>query len=703
MPDVTADILVQSKFAGDGAEKAATALERVKKATKAVDKAEQEATATASKTQLAFRELTKQIEAMGKVGAERSAEKVARLRIELRKLKKDAKDAGEEIKDLGAAHSGLDKATDFVKDMRIEQTRMNDEITLSTKNATVQQQLFDANAGSLGQYAKAAGLVGAAFAGGFAGGLKIAEKAGVSMNLTMDLADKALTKLSKTVNDFVGGPFKSLGFAIAGVKDGFTTGLLDPLPVVARRMEELREATERETMAANRFGEALERLGLNSKSASEEMTLFLTDLTKIESPAGRSREELDRLIMRFRTLSGQGGQFSKGAFQWVIDSFGLMGKTSAELATQTREATRETEKLAQEQNKAADAAAKQKFREDELIASLAQLGKQTVDVGALVKESSRLSVQRAENELTLKGATEERIVAFREAVLEEIRLSQMSAEDRLAAEVALAERIAALRIAALGSLKDLSLEEIEVIREKIAVIVSDDQLAAETKDGLVRNSESVFKASQSAEVRWAQMSAGQKASAVASGAQAGLGVLSAAFGEQKEVAIAQGLVNTYQSAVALYAAAASLGPVGLALAPIAAAAAVVAGLANVANIKSAEPAGGSAGGGAAGAPSFDVPSNDAAARFAGAMSARDLAGHFGDGFRKQMVSGAAHREAGNTAGPPTEITGGNTTIHLNGGGFNTPNQFVKSLTRQQRKQNSIVESRAVRTRTRRAR
>jgi hypothetical protein len=143
----------------------------------------------------------------------------------------------------------------------------------------------------------------------------------------------------------------------------------------------------------------------------------------------------------------------------------------------------------------------------------------------------------------------------------------------------------------------------------------------------------------------------------------------ALFGESKELAIAQAIINTYQGATQALA---QGGIYGIVLAAIV----IAAGLAQVAKIESTEPATGGVGAGGAG---FDDPSNDRAAYQGGRKWAGDMI--------REFSGGASSVSQGWSAGMGGSTTNNNsqTTNYNISGGLIDPNsrewmkQFARKL------------------------
>jgi hypothetical protein len=137
------------------------------------------------------------------------------------------------------------------------------------------------------------------------------------------------------------------------------------------------------------------------------------------------------------------------------------------------------------------------------------------------------------------------------------------------------------------------------------------------------------------------------------------------FGESKELAIAQAIINTYEGASKAMAQGGIAGP---ALAAIV----IAAGLAQVAKISSTEPT--TAGGG------FDDPRNDAAARIGGRRWATDMIGEFTKGVSQGWAEGMA------TGTGRSNVTNDNRktfNVHMHGAGLIDPNnvQMAKQFKR----------------------
>jgi len=135
---------------------------------------------------------------------------------------------------------------------------------------------------------------------------------------------------------------------------------------------------------------------------------------------------------------------------------------------------------------------------------------------------------------------------------------------------------------------------------------------------------------------------------------AGIAAGRALFGESKELAIAEAVINTYRGATQ-------------ALPNYVLAALVIAtGLAQVAKIASTEPSGGDATRG----QGFDNPSSDAAARIGGRRWAADMIGEFTGGVREGWAAGMM---GGQRGGSTTNYDQRRTyNVHLHGAGLIDP-------------------------------
>ena len=129
------------------------------------------------------------------------------------------------------------------------------------------------------------------------------------------------------------------------------------------------------------------------------------------------------------------------------------------------------------------------------------------------------------------------------------------------------------------------------------------------------------------------------------------GALSTLFGDTKEVAIAEAIINTYLGATKALAQGGIWGVVQAAIV-------IAAGLAHVAKIQSTEPSTEGAG--------FDVPAYDAAARAGGRRWAMDMIGEFSGGVREGWAEGMGSMGARSTDNSRTY------NIHFHGAGFLDP-------------------------------
>lgn len=193
------------------------------------------------------------------------------------------------------------------------------------------------------------------------------------------------------------------------------------------------------------------------------------------------------------------------------------------------------------------------------------------------------------------------------------------------------------------------------------------------------------------------------------GINAGLSAASQAFPENKEIKIAQAIMNTYESATGAYNAMASIPYVGPALGAAAAAMAIVAGLKNVQAIQDQKPPKEKQ----ITAPSFDDPANDAIARAigasaarAGALSASDMANKFNEGWNSRNESGAHRFDGRNTRATfpnAPQSGGGGATIIINQSPFGAQKDLVRAARRELAVWDKSVESRVRGTRSKRIR
>ena len=136
-------------------------------------------------------------------------------------------------------------------------------------------------------------------------------------------------------------------------------------------------------------------------------------------------------------------------------------------------------------------------------------------------------------------------------------------------------------------------------------------------------------------------------------ADAAIGAAYSIFGESKEIAIAEAVINTFKGATAAY-------PNFVLMALI-----IASGLAQVAKIRSTEPGGG---GDATAGRGFDVPAYDAAARAGGRRWAMDMIGEFSGGVREGWSEGM-----GGFGGRSITTDNSRTyNIHFHGAGFLDP-------------------------------
>jgi len=161
-------------------------------------------------------------------------------------------------------------------------------------------------------------------------------------------------------------------------------------------------------------------------------------------------------------------------------------------------------------------------------------------------------------------------------------------------------------------------------------------------------------------------------------ANAAVGLMREVFGDTKEVAIAQAIINTYEAATKAMTA----GPI---IGPILAALTIAMGLAQVAKIISTEPAGGGGG--------FDDPRNDWAAYQGGRKWAKDMIGMFSAGATNGVSAGWA-AGMGGTTNNSTIDNSRHVNVTLQGAGLLDPTnvEMVKQLSRTLRNVERNIES-----------
>lgn len=162
-------------------------------------------------------------------------------------------------------------------------------------------------------------------------------------------------------------------------------------------------------------------------------------------------------------------------------------------------------------------------------------------------------------------------------------------------------------------------------------------------------------------------------------ADAALNFMGAVWGDSKEFAIAQAVVNTYQGAARAFA------DYAFPYSAIVAALVIAAGIAQVAKIESAEPAvTGSVGGNRGG---FDDPMNDRAARLAGYRFGTDLVGEWSKGMSGGW--GEAMSQARGSVSNSYDYSH-KTTIHLSGGVIDSSD--IVALTKLKRNMDLVAQN-----------
>lgn len=579
--------------------------------------------------------LAEELDKLGDVTAEVSAEKMANLRVALASIEQQAKESGVEIQGLEKAEKALGDATQKLVRNKIAAGKLQRAVDIDVRRGMdgaqqsqkAMNDLFGQGATKAEGLARGFGVVGAAAAGGFAMGLRIAEKAGLDTRAMMDGLDSAAASLSKGLVAFIGNiraTYEAQGQLDAKLKStpGRAVSLLE---------------------AAKALGVELKG---NEEKARRYQQIIQSGVDKAADPVNIEKKNKaleEGLRLRKEELS-------------------ILGETPARI-----QAVRAAEiALASAETNGA-----------EKVVAL----KRTYHLEDVARAQKLAAVEKAEAEKAEKARfdAKERIRANNEAVEASIQATTaatFAAEAEDADDAAVRRQQAKLRI--------------EANNAKV-----DDAIAGASQSRV------------ESEVAWEQMGADQKSQAYANAAGSMLGVAEQAFGESKELAIAKAVMETWSSAQSSYNAMSGLFPAP-AWGVSAAALAVAAGFKNVQRIsstksrsKGAAPSG--IGGAGGKAPSFDDPTNDAAALYAGAASARDVAGHFGNGFRKQLLAGTAHMSAGNTAPAMMDSLGGRgggTTIVVERAYGTVDEPFVRKLTRDQSKYQAVKESRILKGRDR---
>lgn len=708
---LTAEFLLKSFFDAKGTKEAAAALAALDKANKKTAEGQKGAGKAATDLEKRLEALIVDIDKAGTFAGDISAERLAKMKIEMREVAKAADDAGEELQDLSKAARGLDRVKTKFKEVQVEGSKFNKEIEQDRKAAErftlINQQVTK----DLGGLQLALGPAIATAAASFGAGMLIIKKAGVDTGPTLELLNEGATAAAKGINAFVVEvlQLEEIGQAIGGA-DADIKEFGGSIERLNRALAEFQDSARDTTAILTDIESAAKSLGVVTETqATNAMFDFAEQLNQLVTPAALSKSEIDKLIVTFRGLRDQGAE-SSPTIDGLIRRFGLLGETAAETSTRLKKETVDLSKTRAETVKAAkgifdlgDAIVKQDAAAIE--SSRDRFNKETQLQEEQMVRLAQIAVRRVRIELGIGDATDQRILNLEEALRRELELRQISAEERIELERLLQAEIDKIRGAASEKGDQERERNLEKENQAINEILSAQAEAAGIEAEVAANLSQFLQNLNTAQTNWANLNARQRTETVLGATSAALGAARGAFGESKELALSEAAINTALGATK------ALGQGGI-LGPALAAIVIAFGLLQIAEIQKAgegtsatqairqRSSSGSTAGSSSSAPSFDDPINDAAARFAGAQSARDVAGHFGSGFRSTLLSGLAHTQPGNTS--PSAISGPvtNFTQNVNGGGFMPARDVSRKLSRGLRAFNGRIEKRVTKTRKR---
>lgn len=685
-------------------------------------------------------EVTLATQEMNKITGDVSPEKLAKMRLALASIEKEAKAAGVDVKGFAKAHEGLKASQQRLLDTQRETKKLTGEMERAKREQKGWSGALFEGGTMTEKLTHGVGLLGAAFGGGFATGVKIAKLAGVDFTETQAVMNDLMTKGAKGIDLFITSmmglgkqvevvnakfkelPGKTVSMVEAANKMGVAIkGNEAAVEAFRKQMERHNDAVAVGKIRADELRGTLGLSGLTTKETGEKINNFTNYLKALQQKGIKpSKAELDDIILTFRELKLSGVKLGAETMN-LSKHFGALGKTSdetKEIIKSQVAAHAELTKAMLDENRVTEIGLAI-YKRDKLKAL--EFDKKGAEEKKLIMAQLQVELQKyrdrdaqadldkgvhdAEMALQAQGFSDARLAALESELLKEVQYKAKTDDELVAGTQDVADRISIIREHQFEEAESLDENEAALHRTHLMELLADERLSAKRRAEIRQQLSEVTQATTTQEMTWERMSTDQKTQYAQNGASAMLSVASQAFGDQKEFAIAQAIMNTYQAATGAYNALAMIPIVGPALGAVAAALAIVAGLKNVEEIDAAQPGGTGPTGttgrtSLAGAPSFDDPQNDAAARFAGRMSARDVAGHFGGGFREELMSGMAHTAAGNTAGPGSMSSEHHDHLHLHGSHVDPPDHYVRAFTRAQKKRNTTVESKAVRTRER---
>jgi len=633
--------------------------------------------------------INKEILQLAADGSPRGIKALAKLQIEAKDLGKTFDLTEKELKGLDAELKTIDTstkaATNSITRQKAAMFQLSDAVQDDVAQEKLSNELWDDSRGKVGALTNAVGTLAAAFAGGFATGMMLAKKAGIdfteSLAFMNDAGKVVADMLNKGITNALGWVTEKLGKlmgVLASITPGFTGAFLVAeqfLKTTAEGFDDLADAQKKKRDDDEKAAKAQEEA---IRLANEQiLKAEIYNLTHVQSVKGIKAVTAAQVALATAE--------KKSALE--------IQKIKAEGAKNVKEFIRDEKKDRDQLDKDLRAIDERYWQEH-----LDRVRRAYQSTEGIAAAFAAKKVAAAETEIAFLGPTGPLIENLRKAKLLEIAITAKTAEEKLAAEIALDEQIAKLQMQALERERALGKIELAEYKKRLAEILKAQKLGVDTKTEITSTGTDAQIELGDREAEWARMNEQQKASYVVGGIQSGLNAAAQAFPENKEIRIAQTLMNTYDAAMGAYNALASIPYVGPALGAIAAAMAVTFGIQQVQAIRAQKPPAEKK----LAAPSFDDPANDAAARFAGQQSARDLVNHFRGGhnyaMRQELATGTAFERDGNTT-RATSFAGrrreGKIELHVHGHVSTPPREYVKAFTRAQRVQSKTVEKKVI--------
>jgi len=622
-------------------------------------------------------------------GSPRGIKALAKLQVEAKDLGKTFDLTEKELKGLDAGLKTIDKstkaATNSITRQKAAMFQLSDAVRDDVAQGKLSNELWDDSRGKFGRLTNAVGMLGAAFSGGFATGVQIAKKAGIdfteSLAVLNDVGTFLADSLNKGITDALGWVTEKLG-KLMGVLASFSPGFKGAFLAAEQFLKTTAEGFDGLADAQKKKRDDDEKA---AKAQEEAILLANEQILKAEIYNQTHKQSVKGIKAVTAAQVALATAEKKSALE--------IQKIKVEGAKNVKEFIRAEKEDRDQLDKDLRAIDERYWQEH-----LDRVRRAYQSTEGIAAAFAAKKVAAAQTEIALLGPTGPLIENLRKAKTLEIAITAKTAEEKLAAEMALDEEIANLQMQALERERALGKIELGEYKKRVAAILKLTSLGAEARFQIEAQATEARIELGDRELTWEGMNARQKRDYVVAGANTQLAVYAQAFPENKEIKIAQTIMNTYDAAMGAYSALSLIPYVGPVLGALAAAAAVKFGLDQVGQIRAQKPPSQKK----IDAPSFDDPANDAAARFAGQQSARDLVNHFRGGhnyaMRQELATGTAFERDGNTT-RATSFAGrrreGKIELHVHGHVSTPPREYVKAFTRAQRVQSKTVEKKVI--------